>query len=195
MTTREHADPIVDPIVVPCPSCGTGITAGARFCGSCGASLTLSQPPVEPAAPSARSEGWRPQGAQWLLIVGAAVSLLVFVVALGFELGGGGEVSSAVDVRPEGGLADGFEIVHWRAERGVLGTVILGEVRNDNAVPAGVRLQVIARDDSGKVVETFEYWPAANRNTPPGGVELLDVVAIREPASSFELRIVEARAW
>ena len=68
-------------------------------------------------------------------------------------------------------------------------------MRNDNAVPAGVRLQVIARDGSGQVVEAFEYWPAERRNIPPGGVEQLDVVAIREPASTFELRIVEARTW
>lgn len=195
MTTRAHGDPIVDPIVVPCPSCGAGITADARFCGGCGTSLTIS-PRARELEPAVETiPAWRPQGMQWLVLVGAAVSLVLFIVALGVELSGGGDSSSAATVRTEGGLADGFAIVHWRAEQGVIGTVIYGEVRNDNAVPAGVRLQVIALDGSGQVVESFDYWPAGSRNIPPGGTEPLDVVAIRKPASTFELRIIEAKAW
>ena len=195
MTTRAHGDPIVDPIVVPCPSCGTGISADARFCGTCGLSLTVNPRPVEAAPQGEPFELWRPEGAQWLLLAAACLSLLVFLVALGFEVAGGGEGGSAASPRVEGGLADGFEIVHWRAEPGVIGTVIYGEVRNDNAVPAGVRLQVIAFDERGQVVEAFDYWPAGSGNIPPGGTALLDVVAIREAASTFDLRIIEAKSW
>ena len=195
MTTRAHGDPIVDPIVVPCPSCGTGISADARFCGTCGLSLTVNPRPAAVATEREPLGMWRPEGAQWLLLGAACLSLLVFLVALGFELAGAGEDGAAVSPRVERGLADGFEIVHWRAQTGVIGTVIFGEVRNDNAVPAGVRLQIIALDERGQVVEAFDYWPAANRNIPPGGTVQLDVVAIREPASTFDLRIVEAKRW
>lgn len=193
MTTRANSDPIVDPIVVPCPSCGGGITADSRFCGACGKSLTVNGLPIEEDFEPEEAEAWRPQGAQWLLLGASGISLLLFLVALGVSVGGGG--SSSADTRTTSGLADGFEIVRWRAETGVIGTVIYGEVRNGNAVPAGVRLQVIAFDDEGEVVDAFDYWPAGGRNIPPGGAEQLDVVAIRKPASTFELRVIEAKTW
>ena len=192
MSEREH-----DALTVPCPHCRAPVTGDTRFCSSCGTSLTIGPSPNElPLERRDPPDERRPQGAQWLVLIGAALSLLIFAVALGLEIrGGNGDARALSGDDLPSSLVEGFTVLDWRPVPGVIGVVIVGEVRNDNAVAAGVRLQVIARDSAGNVVDTLEYWPAGERNIAPGRTEPIDVIATQQPAVTFDIRIVDARVW
>ena len=140
-----------------------------------------------------RSAGAR-AGREWLVAGGGALALLVFGAALAMEIRGGGDDAAQALNRPQQGtaLAERFVVTHWRA---VPGVAILGEVRNDNPVAAGIRLQIIARDASGRVVDSREYWPAGRGNIAPGATPAIGVVATDQPAVTFEVRIIDAHVW
>lgn len=179
-------------LTVPCWHCGAPVTADLRYCGSCGGALVEAGPPPEP-----EPERWRPRGREWLVVGGATLALLLFAAALAIEIRGGENGTAEALNRPRQGtaLAERFVITGWRAAPGVIGVVIFGEVRNENPVAAGVQLQVIARDAAGRVIDSHEYWPAGRDNIAPGGVHAIDVIATDQPAVTFEVRIIDARAW
>jgi hypothetical protein len=193
MSTSDQAR-----LTVPCSHCGAPVTGDLRYCSACGGALVLEPEPRAPEPPQPPPEGWRPQGQQWIVAAGAILVLLLFGGVLALEIrGDGGPETNQALTRPRLGAALGerFVVSDWRAVDGVLGVVILGEVRNENAVAAGVQLQIIAYDAAGSVVDTLEYWPAAERNIAPGATASIDVVATRRPAVTFEVRIIDARVW
>ena len=189
MTERERSK-----LTVPCSHCGAPVTAEDRYCGACGGALVLE---AAPPAPEPEPERWRPRGREWLVACGGALALLVFGAALAMEIRGGEDDTAQALNRPRQGtaLAERFVVTHWRAVPGVVGVVILGEVRNDNPVAAGVQLQIIARGASGRVVDNREYWPAGRGNIAPGGTHAIGVVATDQPAVTFEVRIIDAHVW
>ena len=191
MTERERSK-----LTVPCSHCGAPVTAEDRYCGACGGALVLEAAPPAPE-PEPEPERWRPRGREWLVACGGALALLVFGAALAMEIRGGEDDTAQALNRPRQGtaLAERFVVTHWRAVPGVVGVVILGEVRNDNPVAAGVQLQIIARGASGRVVDNCEYWPAGRGNIAPGGTHAIGVVATDQPAVTFEVRIIDAHVW
>ncbi len=191
MTERERPR-----LTVSCSHCGAPVTAGTRSCGVCGGALVIGTAAPE-SGPAPESERWRPRGREWLIAAGATLALLLFGVAIATDIRSDADGAAQALDRPREGTAliEGFVLTGWRAVPGVIGIVILGEVRNDNGVAAGVQLQVIARDASGRVVDTREYWPAGSDNIAPGATHAIDVIATDQAAETFEIRIIDARTW
>lgn len=95
-------------------------------------------------------------------------------------------------------LASGFRIIEWHMDppNSIGYAYVRGEVRNNNRVAAGVKLQVIARDSAGRVIDSEEFWPASILNIPPGTSEPIGYPATDKPdAVKFELRIIDAHVW
>lgn len=191
MTEAERAK-----LTVPCSHCGAPVTAADRFCGACGGALVL-QSSLPVPEPEPEPERWRPRGREWLVAAGAVLALLVFGAALAIEMRGGGDGAAEAINRPREGsaLVERFVVTQWRAVPGVVGVVILGGVRNGNGVAAGVQLQIVARDGSGRIVDSREHWPAGNANIAPAGTHAIEVIATDQPAVTFEVRIIDARVW
>lgn len=94
------------------------------------------------------------------------------------------------------GVVDGFQVVSFdtRWEEDTLWA--FGEVRNVGGRPAGVELQVIARDASGRVVDVATFWPASTRNIRPGASYGFRHQVTRErSAVRFEVQVVGTQEW
>ena len=65
--------------------------------------------------------------------------------------------------------AGDFEILsvssRWDYDR----LLVIGEVKNNASLPAGVQLEAVARDASGVLIDSEQFWPASVRNIPAGG--------------------------
>lgn len=73
---------------------------------------------------------------------------------------------------------------------------VIGEVRNTGSVPAGVELQVLARDASGRVVDVATFWPAGIQNIRPGASYGFRHPVTRErSAVRFEVQVVGTEVW
>jgi hypothetical protein len=88
-----------------------------------------------------------------------------------------------------------FEILSYRVEDHPMGTLLIGQVRNNGATAAGVQLQGVARDGAGTVVDEVQFWPAEERNIPPGGIESFSVSGPRPGTRGFALYPVGAQVW
>lgn len=105
--------------------------------------------------------------------------------------------STAASATPAS-LADGFSIVEWHMDGpNSIGSIyVRGEVRNGNSVAAGVQLQAIARDASGRIVDSADFWPGSTQNIGAGTTAPIGHPVTRKPeATKFELRIISARVW
>ena len=183
-------------VTVPCMHCGAPVLGTARFCGGCGRPLAMGAEVPEPEPEPVEEP---PSPAKLALVgVGAALALFAFAAAIYLQVSGGGEdpgVQALTRPRSGAALSERFFVGDWTAQQGVLGTVVLGEVRNDNTVAAGVKVQIIAYDGRGNVIDTTEYWPAGTANIEVGASARLDLIATSEPAVTFEVRVIDARIW
>src|SRR5690606_3750552 len=91
---------------------------------------------------------------------------------------------------------DGFQLVSFDTRRE--GDIVwaLGEVRNVGGGAAGVELQVIARDASGRLVDVVTFWPASTQNIRPGTSYGFRYAVTRErSAVRFEIQVVGTEMW
>ena len=73
---------------------------------------------------------------------------------------------------------------------------VVGEVRNNSSVAAGVQLQIIVRDASGDVIGSEDFWPASVSNIPPGGTWPVGFhLPMSTGYSKVELRTIGATVW
>jgi len=75
---------------------------------------------------------------------------------------------------------------------------LVGEVRNNCRKSAGVKIQIVGRDKSGKAIASWSGWPASISNISPGATFVFDF----GPAFDYDKRIVtfvaqpiEAQTW
>jgi len=92
--------------------------------------------------------------------------------------------------------SQGFQLVSYVARWEGDYLVVVGEVRNVGGVAAGVELQVVARDASGRLVDVATFWPASVDNIRPGmSYGFRRTVTRERSAVSVEVQIVGARVW
>jgi hypothetical protein len=73
---------------------------------------------------------------------------------------------------------------------------VIGEVKNNGGIPAGVQIEAIARDLSGTFIIAQKFWPNTTNNMPPGGsCEIKHPVTEDRNAQRVEVRIVAVRVW
>ena len=90
-----------------------------------------------------------------------------------------------------------FEIIDFSWRRDKFGMVLCaGEVKNISSIPQGVKLQAIARDGNGRVVEVQEFWPASINNITPGqSYPFTYHISEQTDIKAVELRVIDASQW
>jgi hypothetical protein len=147
-----------------------------------------------------RANAWK-----WVLLVGVALTVWGYFgrnACRGTANStGSGQSPTAVEGRgPKpvaGPKTTNFEIINWRVVRGEYGTVtVVGEVRNNGSIAAGVQLQAIMRADNGDVVGSDDFWPASISNIPPGGTwPISTYLSPQGKFSKVELRVIGVNVW
>lgn len=75
---------------------------------------------------------------------------------------------------------------------------LLAHLKNNCAVAAGAQVKVVATDQAGNLVDTFEGWPASTRNIAPGEAYAFDfgpVLTYRKSMKNFSLQVIDAKVW
>ena len=89
-----------------------------------------------------------------------------------------------------------FQIVSVRAEWISEGFYVIGEVRNNGNVAAGVEVQATARDNKGQLIDSAMFWPNSVNNIPPGSsVGVRWNVTFDKTATRGELQVVAVKIW
>ena len=73
-----------------------------------------------------------------------------------------------------------------------------GDLVNKCSTPAAAQIRIIAKDGSGKVIESEDGWPAGTANIPPSGSVSFDLgpmFRFNPDMSSFSVAIVSVRQW
>ena len=110
------------------------------------------------------------------------------------------EVPTPVDVdklTTTGLEAFGFEFVSYDFTKTSLGyTELIAELKNNTDTAQTVKLEVIARDENGKLVDAEEFVATAFINIEPGQTRgVKHTVSRSEEAVSFDLKILESHTW
>lgn len=91
-----------------------------------------------------------------------------------------------------------IQILEWHWEIRQSGDIsVNGELKNLSKKPLGVELQVILRDNSGRVIIAEDFWPASTKNIPPGNTWPISkyLVGRYKGVDAVELRIIDIRTW
>lgn len=101
-------------------------------------------------------------------------------------------VSSGGSATPSQGFQIVSYVARWEGET----LWVVGEVKNVGSASAGVELQVIARDNSGRLVDVATFWPASIDNIRPNMSYGFRHPVTRERSTvRIEVQIVGTRAW
>lgn len=73
---------------------------------------------------------------------------------------------------------------------------VIGELQNVSGAPMGVELQAIARNASGRLVDTVNFWPASVSNIAAGAhYGFRHPVTQQRSAVTVEVQVVSTFAW
>lgn len=89
-----------------------------------------------------------------------------------------------------------FKIISYRGvwEGGRLR--IKGEIKNNGKIPAGPKIEVIARDINGKFIDSEQFWPNSITNIPPGGSCGIGYTITRNTkAKTIEVKVIDVSVW
>lgn len=89
-----------------------------------------------------------------------------------------------------------FRIVSYRGEWRYDTLWIIGELKNAGSVAGGPKLQVIARDSSGVLVDSKTFWPNSTTNLGPGetcGIE--HPISDNRRAQTLEVKVLDVSRW
>lgn len=93
-------------------------------------------------------------------------------------------------------VGEGFEVVSFDARWEGSTLWVVGEVLNIGSAAAGVELQAIARDASGRLVDVATFWPASIQNIRPGmSYGFRHSVTQERSAVRIEVQIVGTQVW
>jgi hypothetical protein len=89
-----------------------------------------------------------------------------------------------------------FEIVScrgvWEDER----LIVKGEIRNNGRVAGGPKIEVIARDAKGELLDSEQFWPNSINNIPPGGTCGIEyTISKDERAKTVEAKVIGVDVW
>ncbi len=89
-----------------------------------------------------------------------------------------------------------FEILSFRGEWQDGRLRVIGEIRNNGNIAAGVEVEAIARNSNGTLIESTKFWPNSISNIPPGSTTGISYTITEDRrASRVELKIVQAKVW
>lgn len=89
-----------------------------------------------------------------------------------------------------------FRIVSYRGEWQGERFFVIGEVKNNGNIAAGVQLEAIARDKSGMLIDSVSFWPNSVSNIPPGGTTGVKYTVTHDTrATKMELKVIAVRVW
>lgn len=92
--------------------------------------------------------------------------------------------------------ASDFEILSFHSVRLGDHLKVVGEVRNNGAVAAGVELEATSRDANGVLVDSKKFWPNSVSNIPAGQTASVDSYVSQGPyAKTVDLKVASARVW
>lgn len=74
-------------------------------------------------------------------------------------------------------------------------TYIVGELKNNHTFALGVKLQAVARDKQGKIIQVLEFWPASVSNIPASSTWPFEHAFDRENVASATIRVINVRVW
>lgn len=89
-----------------------------------------------------------------------------------------------------------FEIVSHRGvwEGGRLR--LKGEIKNNGNIPGGPKIEVIARDANGELIDSKQFWPNSVTNIPPGGTCGIEHTITRDiRAKTYEVKVIDVDVW
>ena len=73
---------------------------------------------------------------------------------------------------------------------------IIGEIKNIGNIPAGVQVEAIARDASGRIVDSVKFWPNSTNNILPGqSVGIGYTVTRDKKAKRIEIQKIRVTKW
>ena len=118
----------------------------------------------------------------------------------------GGKVYESQNERPSGYTSSrqqntgptpaDFEIVSYRGVWEGDRLRIKGEIRNNGSLPGGPKIEVVARDVNGELVDSEQFWPNSTTNIPPGGsCGIGYTVSSDRRARTVEARIIDVSVW
>ena len=80
----------------------------------------------------------------------------------------------------------------WRMEE----FYVSGEVKNIGTIPAGLKIEVIAKDSQGKLVKSIQFWPNNTKNIQPGSsFEFESKITEDQRANQIEIEILGVIRW
>ena len=87
---------------------------------------------------------------------------------------------------------------YWKPVPGIPTSIwVMGEVKNNGSIAAGVELEATAYDKDGRVLDSSSFWPASIRNIAAGDTCPIKfgLTANSSNVSRVRLRVVSARVW
>lgn len=89
-----------------------------------------------------------------------------------------------------------FEIVSFRGEWQHDTLYVIGEIKNTGHIPGGVKVEAIARDSQGVLIDSQKFWPNSTNNIQPGGsCGIKHHITDDDRASRVEIKVIDARFW
>jgi hypothetical protein len=89
-----------------------------------------------------------------------------------------------------------FKIVSFQPEWRHETFYAIGEIKNIGKIPAGVQVQVIARDSQGTLVDCQQFWPNSINNIYPGmSCGIIYPITSNTRAKTFEIQIIRVKVW
>ena len=74
---------------------------------------------------------------------------------------------SLISAKPKVPISN-FKIVSFQGEWRHNTLWVIGEIKNIGTIAAGVQLEVIVRDDKGRLITSQQFWPNSINNIFPG---------------------------
>jgi DNA-directed RNA polymerase subunit RPC12/RpoP len=89
-----------------------------------------------------------------------------------------------------------FEIVSYRGVWEDERLIIKGEIRNNGRVAGGPKIEVIAKDAKGELLDSRQFWPNSTNNIPPGGTCGIECTISRDKrAKTIEAKVIGVDVW
>ena len=73
---------------------------------------------------------------------------------------------------------------------------ILGEIKNNGKIAAGVEVEAIARDKNGILIDSKDFWPNGVSNIPPGGTSGIGfTITNNKRAEIMTIKVISVTVW
>ena len=107
-----------------------------------------------------------------------------------------GFLNQADKVETKSPSVNDFEIISAYSEWNGGRFRILGEIKNNGKIAAGVQVEAIARDKNGRLVDSKAFWPNGVYNIPPGGTSGIGFTITKNTrAEKMTIKVISVTVW